>query len=626
MTSASASASASASSKQPVPLLEKDQKEKDQKEKKTWALDQERAIRQFLIAKKSLFLSGEGGTGKSTLLHHIIGILQRKWPKDELAVAVTATSSQAALNLKGSTIHSWAGLKICQETASVICTNIINQHLNRVKKRKKSGGKRKDQDQEETTTKNQDFGDLPIDGFLTRKTSTAYSRILCAKVLIIDEISTFSGSQIALLDDVLRNIRSNPDVPFGGIQILLSGDFAQLPPVEPELALEAQSDYAFLYRDWKTAIQSTVLLRTVFRQKDQTFVDLLQRMREGAMTDEDHKKMMLRVSDTIPLDDFQLPILQLHPLVRRVNEINQTTLAKLHTQLYSFTTEYSYVNQRHAINDFASFPPYAMRLARELMQQYKFQEILHVKVGASIMLTTNMTQHMRDPRLCNSLRGYIVAIGSQLESSEFFKLAPTTSSSSSSSVFPDWTQRLQTLLKGGLKKKDKEQENEKSKLDLTSNAKETASESESESNEEKEIVVWVKFSGIEEIIGMRVHQVKEALLNEEKHLDPGLWTSYVCVYQFPFMLAWAATIHKVQGCEYETLYVHFREYMRINQTYTAISRVKSVDKLFLNYWDSKLVRVDPHVVKQIGRWIKIQPSFESMQKFFAEHPTPLEYL
>src|SRR5690349_13896613 len=62
--------------------------------KKTFSLDQERAIRQFVIASKNMYLGGEGGTGKSTLIHHIIKLTRNKWPKDELAVGVTATSSQ----------------------------------------------------------------------------------------------------------------------------------------------------------------------------------------------------------------------------------------------------------------------------------------------------------------------------------------------------------------------------------------------------------------------------------------------------------------------------------------------------------------------------------------------------
>lgn len=100
------------------------------------------------------------------------------------------------------------------------------------------------------------------------------------KVLIIDEVSMVDGELFDKLEELARKIRNNGR-PFGGIQLVVTGDFFQLPPV-PESNREAK--FAFDSATWNTSIQHTILLTHVFRQKDPVFASMLNEMRLGKLT------------------------------------------------------------------------------------------------------------------------------------------------------------------------------------------------------------------------------------------------------------------------------------------------------------------------------------------------------
>lgn len=114
-----------------------------------------------------------------------------------------------------------------------------------------------------------------------KKNQKARNRWLRTKVLIIDEVSMVDGDLFDKLEEIARRIRNNGRA-FGGIQLVVTGDFFQLPPVPEGHGREAR--FAFAAATWNTTIQHTILLTHVFRQKDPEFAAMLNEMRLGKIS------------------------------------------------------------------------------------------------------------------------------------------------------------------------------------------------------------------------------------------------------------------------------------------------------------------------------------------------------
>lgn len=186
---------------------------------------------------KSIFFTGSAGTGKSVLMKSIITQLRQKYGKEPDRVAVTASTGLAAVNIDGTTLHSFAGIGLGKEPATELVKKI-------------------------------------------RKNPKARQRWVRTRVLIIDEVSMIDGDLFDKLEHVARIIRNNGS-PFGAIQLVVTGDFFQLPPVAEK---DRTAKFSFDATTWQTCIEHTVLLTHVFRQKDATFAGMLNEMRLGRLT------------------------------------------------------------------------------------------------------------------------------------------------------------------------------------------------------------------------------------------------------------------------------------------------------------------------------------------------------
>jgi ATP-dependent DNA helicase PIF1 len=186
---------------------------------------------------KSIFFTGSAGTGKSVLMRSIITKLRQKHIKEPDRVAVTASTGLAAVNIDGTTLHSFAGIGLGKEPATELLKKI-------------------------------------------RRNPKTKQRWIRTRVLIIDEVSMIDGDLFDKLEHVARIVRNNGS-PFGGIQLVVTGDFFQLPPV-PEKDRAAK--FSFDAATWNTCIEHTILLTHVFRQKDATFAAMLNEMRLGRLT------------------------------------------------------------------------------------------------------------------------------------------------------------------------------------------------------------------------------------------------------------------------------------------------------------------------------------------------------
>ncbi|HEY5667977.1 MAG TPA: AAA family ATPase, partial [Candidatus Saccharimonadales bacterium] len=178
-------------------------------------MTQEEALA-ILESGKSVLLTGAAGAGKTYVLNKFI----KRARKAGKNVAVTATTGLAATHLNGTTIHAWSGIGV---------QSFFDKHM------MKSMGK------------------------------TRQDLIKKANVLVIDEISMLHDYRLDMVDEVLRFVRDNRD-PFGGVQVVLCGDFFQLPPVNR--AGDRTGSFVTNSQVWRQNVFTVCYLKTQFRQKD----------------------------------------------------------------------------------------------------------------------------------------------------------------------------------------------------------------------------------------------------------------------------------------------------------------------------------------------------------------------
>ncbi|RAL68475.1 hypothetical protein DID88_007203 [Monilinia fructigena] len=190
--------------------------------------DEQTRVKDLVVDQgESVFFTGSAGTGKSVLMRSIIAALKKKYVRESDRVAVTASTGLAACNIGGVTLHSFGGIGLGKEDVGTLIKKI-------------------------------------------KKNNKAKLRWMRTKVLVIDEISMVDGDLFDKLEEIARGIRNNGR-PFGGIQLVITGDFFQLPPVPDSNQKSRGAKFAFDAATWKTAINHTIGLTEVFRQKDLSY-------------------------------------------------------------------------------------------------------------------------------------------------------------------------------------------------------------------------------------------------------------------------------------------------------------------------------------------------------------------
>ena len=230
-------------------------------------------------AGRNCFLTGMAGTGKSTTLRQFIEESPRR-------VDVTAPTGVAALNVGGMTIHRFCGMLL---------------------------GPQPGQSNEEY------LAQLRND---TRRSILAgFNRVRRCECLVIDEISMLPGRQFEFVDYLFRRLRGRNE-PFGGCQVIVTGDFLQLPPVRTNDGVPY--DWAFQSEAWHPAEFKTVLLETVRRQDERSFVRALADFRCGQVWGETARLLQSRVRSNPP---STMPRLFTHNV--QVDKWNEFQLSEL---------------------------------------------------------------------------------------------------------------------------------------------------------------------------------------------------------------------------------------------------------------------------------------------------------
>ncbi|MGV4538921.1 helix-turn-helix domain-containing protein [Ornithobacterium rhinotracheale] len=234
-------------------------------------MTQEKAL-DILKSGRNVFLTGSAGTGKTYTLNKYIEYLK----SHKIPVAITASTGIAATHLNGMTVHSWSGIGIK--------SHIETAHLQKLKERKYMRDKMKD-----------------------------------VRVLIIDEISMLHKNRLNAVNDVLQYFKDNP-LPFGGVQVVFSGDFFQLPPIG-ENREKARDKFCFMSEAWVNAKPYICYLTEQYRQSNNPLNQLLNEMRAGEVSPISYDVVNQKIQETMYSDVDRFPHLYTHNVdVDKINE------------------------------------------------------------------------------------------------------------------------------------------------------------------------------------------------------------------------------------------------------------------------------------------------------------------
>ncbi|MEI7750048.1 MAG: PIF1 family DEAD/DEAH box helicase [Candidatus Moraniibacteriota bacterium] len=272
----------------------------------------------------SVFLTGEAGAGKTHVVNRYADYLRGRG----VPYAMTASTGIAATHLRGTTIHSWSGVGVHR--------------------------------------------DIDDEGFRhLLKNRVAVRRIRETKVLVIDEVSMLDARTFALVERMCRIAKGGTTLPFGGMQVVLVGDFFQLPPVSRGENGASEARFAFESSAWEAVNPVVCYLSEQHRQEDAAFLEILSAIRRDEVTEAHLHLVRERLLGEDDVPDEDLPRLFTHNA--DVDTINTAALGRLPGKARVFR-----MATRGAEKPLAS-----------LIRGCLSPETLELREGAAVMFTKN---------------------------------------------------------------------------------------------------------------------------------------------------------------------------------------------------------------------------------------------
>lgn len=436
--------------------------------------EQQYAIELFLRGE-NIFITGPGGTGKTKLIKHITS--ENNMKTSPIQVCAMTGCAAILLNCGARTLHSWSGIKIAKGPSEKIIANALRN----------------------------------------KSVVAAWRK---TKVLIVDEVSMMSKKIFEICNEIAKRSR-NCSLPFGGIQIIFTGDFFQLPPVgnygEPDT-----EQFCFESNEWLSVFkpENHVQLRTIFRQSDETYINILSEIRIGKISDSNKQILEKRVGCVYdPLSNNGCVLTKLFPTRAKADYVNQAQYMKIDSEekiLKCLCNKSAgiYVDNGAPIESRVLLKCSELtetekdRQMEMLIANSNCAEILKLKCGAAVMCTANIDL---DSGICNGSQGIVI---------DFVLNDPV-----------------------------------------------------------------VRFSnGIKKTIAKHQWQSDEYPV--------------LTVSQYPLCLAWALTIHKIQGATMSMAEMDLgNSIFEYGQTYVALSRIRSLDGLYLSAFNEYRIKANPLVVK-----------------------------
>ena len=274
----------------------------------------------ILKSKRNIFLTGPAGTGKTFLLNKFIEYSKKK----KIKVGITASTGIAATHIGGRTIHSWSGMGIKRD--------LSDKEIERL-------------------TKNDELRE----------------RIRGTKILIIDEISMLDAARLNLLDKICKAMRES-FLPFGGIQVIMCGDFFQLPPV-----VEKSQNPTLAYDSWiwKNSDIKMCYFDKQYRQNDFEFINILNSIRNNQADENILNKLKARLYKPISLNLIKPTKLYTHNI--DVDAINNYELSRITGDEFTY--------------EMITRGP--IELVKFLKKSCLAPEILNLKIGALVIFVKN---------------------------------------------------------------------------------------------------------------------------------------------------------------------------------------------------------------------------------------------
>ena len=278
---------------------------------------------EIMLSGENVFLTGAAGSGKTFTLNQFIKLAKNSGKK----VSVTATTGLAATHLGGNTIHAWSGIG-------------IYDYLSRK--------------------------------FFEKFPKTRAEIIKNTDILVIDEISMLHDFRLDMVEEICRTIRQN-DKPFGGIQVILCGDFFQLPPINRTGG--RTGGFAIYSNAWKLAEFTICYLEENHRQKNDELSEILNALRADDLRRKHAQSLLDRIDiePNFESDDFSKNLTELHTTNIDVDKINEQKLAELEGEEF------------HFVQTTTGAKNYVETLQKSVLAP----ELLRLKKGALVMAVKN---------------------------------------------------------------------------------------------------------------------------------------------------------------------------------------------------------------------------------------------